>query len=248
MRNPAVRILKLVSINVLVFIILMESMSVVVYSFKTHELFYKRNRARTSATRTMFVSSGPRGGTNPALAYQLHPYFGFVASQGYVKRPDSNSPVTLSYRVNNFGFLCPHNFPFKKTNKNQFIIGIFGGSVATFFSIYEREHHVLMNAIQRLPQFQNKEIIILNFAGAATNSRNSCSYSTTLFRWGKSWIWPLISMALMTSSSHLSIISLGLRCPCQIRMWSCRWSIWPTKTSPQKSSLCRWKFCSSRVN
>jgi hypothetical protein len=167
MRKPTVRMVKLISINLLVLVVLLESTSVAVYFFKTGEFFYTRNRARTSLTRAQFETNGTHGGSNPMLAYQLHPYFGFVSAHGYSERAYPGSPFTLSLRANNFGFLCPYEFPFKKTNQNQFVIGIFGGSVATFYSFYELENHVLMKALQRLPRFRNKEIIVLNFAAGS---------------------------------------------------------------------------------
>src|SRR6267142_2543178 len=123
MLKPGLRILKLISINVVVFIVLVESMSVAFYFFKTGELFYKRNRTRLSATRSEFEIGASRGGVNLAAAYQLHPYFGFVSTGGFDERAYPNSPFAA--RANNVGFLCPYDFPFKKANKNQFVIGIF---------------------------------------------------------------------------------------------------------------------------
>jgi hypothetical protein len=63
--RKALKILKLLSINGLVFLVLIESMSVAVYFFKTGELFYKRDRGRTSATRAQFEAPLSIGAQNP---------------------------------------------------------------------------------------------------------------------------------------------------------------------------------------
>jgi len=74
--------------------------------------------------------------------YQLHPYFGFLIRQ-----------ITPGFHY--------------KTSKDQFIVGIFGGSVAQRLCDYEFQHHVLAKTFQTLPEFQNKEIVILKFANQA---------------------------------------------------------------------------------
>ena len=73
-------------------------------------------------------------GNDSNFNYQLHPCFGFINRAG--------SP----------------ELPFKRANKDQFIIGIFGGSVAQQYYFYELGHRVLIQALQRLTQFQTRRL------------------------------------------------------------------------------------------
>jgi hypothetical protein len=164
LKRTSLRVLKLVVINLLVLFVLVETASVGFYYFKTGRFFYGRNQGRDGSTKGQFETNFQQGGNDMSLIYQFHPYFGFVYRQGYVQEPFINSPYRSSYPANNSGFLSRDNFPFKKTNKEQFIIGIFGGSVATMFSFYELEHHVLVRALQGIPYLRNKELVVLNFA------------------------------------------------------------------------------------
>ena len=41
--------------------------------------------------------------------------------------------IPARLHTNNFGFVSPHEYPFRKNSENQFIVGIFGGSVALWF-------------------------------------------------------------------------------------------------------------------
>jgi hypothetical protein len=145
-RYPLVRsklkLLKLGAINLLVLFVLLEILSLGFYFLKTRHFFYPRDKEKIKATTSQFEISEP-GREEWTLDYQLHPYFGFITPPTYA------------------------GLPLKKTGKNQFIIGIFGGSVAKNVYNYEVKHHVLAKALQPLPQFQNKEIVILKFANPA---------------------------------------------------------------------------------
>ena len=65
-------------------------------------------------------------------------------------------------RTNNFGFVSPHDFPFAKTRNNQFLIGIFGGSVAAWFC------HVgtprLLDTLKAQAFFKDRELVPLCFS------------------------------------------------------------------------------------
>jgi hypothetical protein len=135
--------LKLVAINLLVLFVFLESASLAFYFRKTKAFFYPRNKERIKAAASQFEIPSQPGREGDLLGYQLHPYFGFICPPAYA------------------------DLPFKKTSKDQFIIGIFGGSVARRFYMYEVVHHVLAKTLQPLPQFQGKEIVILKFANPA---------------------------------------------------------------------------------
>jgi hypothetical protein len=141
--RSSLKLFKLIAINVLVLFVLLESASLVFYFVKNKAFFYPRNKERIKAAASQFEIEPQPGREGDLVYYQLHPYFGFICPPAYA------------------------DLPFKKTSKNQFIIGIFGGSVARRFYMYEVMHHVLANALQPLPQFQGKEIVILKFANPA---------------------------------------------------------------------------------
>src|SRR5437016_4903792 len=105
----ALRPLKLTAINLLVLVVLLEVASVGFYFLKTGELFYTRNKDRVEVTAAQFQTGFQPNGDDSALNFQLHPYFGFISRQANLAAP------------------------YKKTNKDQFLVGIFGGSVASQF-------------------------------------------------------------------------------------------------------------------
>lgn len=152
LKRTPLRLLKLVAINVLVLLILFEFASVAFYYLQSGEFFYNHriDAAKAHADKTQHEFN-----------MLLHPYFGFAYRQGYVW------DLYPAYPANNFGFLTAHNFPFKKTKKDQFIIGIFGGSVATRFCLDEFENQAMVKALQRTPYFASREIVVLCFAAGA---------------------------------------------------------------------------------
>ncbi|MEG4423823.1 hypothetical protein QUB02_06995 [Microcoleus sp. D3_18_C1] len=52
----------------------------------------------------------------------------------------------------------------KKTKKNQFIIGVFGGSVASNYAVFEVQNKILPQYLKQLPGLKDKEFVILSFA------------------------------------------------------------------------------------
>jgi len=135
------KLLKLVAINLLLLFILLELISLGFYFSKTRTFFYPINKDRIKASATELNVEPFR----PAWTfdYQIHPYFGFMTPPSY------------------------DAFPFKKNSQRQFIIGIFGGSVAQQFCDYEAQHHVMAKLLAPLPEFQNREIVLLKFANQA---------------------------------------------------------------------------------
>lgn len=136
------RLIKVGAINLLVLFVLLEIGSIGFYFSQTQHFFYPRNKDRIKDTTTQFEVSQPSR-EDWTLLIQLHPYLGFITTPGYP------------------------GLPFKKTSKDQFIIGIFGGSVAMHFWEYELQHHVVAKTLQALPQFQNKDIVVLKLCNPA---------------------------------------------------------------------------------
>lgn len=108
--------------------------------------------------------------------FVLHPYFGLIRTPGITMKElagyrelDLNHhflpgqvPPWLDMTVNNHGFFSNYSYPYQKNNKDEYIIAIFGGSVAQWFSIQGKER--LFQQLRRHPFFKNKTITLLNFA------------------------------------------------------------------------------------
>jgi hypothetical protein len=130
-----------ISISLVSFFIFAELFSLFWYYFSNKgDLFYFSRRPQLAVI-------GSETG-NLLTETRFHPFFGWV---------DQPSETT-----NNHGFASPYNYPWRKSNQNQFIIGIFGGSVAKIFS--ETGTARLIQALKQEPFFANREIIILNFS------------------------------------------------------------------------------------
>jgi hypothetical protein len=78
----------------------------------------------------------------------IHPYLGFI------KNYNSNSGI------NSFGFDGP--IPLQKKSRNKIIIGIFGGSVANLYWIYEKNN--LIQELKKYPKFKNTNFEIVTLA------------------------------------------------------------------------------------
>ncbi len=150
-------LLKVVAINCLVLFVLLELFSVGAFLFERRELFYTRSRVKEQTIKAQVETELSLNSNNPSPVFQLHPYFGFVYRRSHVAE---------GLPTNDFGFQT-YDLPFRKSSNNQFIIGVFGGSVAELYSRYELENHLLAKALHELRDLQNKEVIILNFAAAA---------------------------------------------------------------------------------
>lgn len=149
-------VFNLIAINLVITLISLESLSLAFYFIKEKKFFYTRGK---SQGQEKIVADLERTGVrlNESIVERLHPFFGYVLKQGAFARPE------LGLKVNNFGFFSRYDYPFVRKNKNQFIIGLFGGSVANNFAGYEYVNQGLSNALKKYPEFANKEIVLLNF-------------------------------------------------------------------------------------
>ena len=134
--------LSLVAINVLLFLVLAECAAVVVYYAQHGRLFYTAEKAVPPA-----LAETSRGELSGDV---LHPYFGPIHRPGV--RPETN----------NIGFGSKQAFPFARTSDRQFLVGIFGGSVARAFC--DRGTPRLIDGLRRDPALANREIVPLCFS------------------------------------------------------------------------------------
>lgn len=135
--------LEIVAVNVVVLVVILELIGLGVYLVKQGALFYGHD---SPVPQPLEFNDAPGAQlTNK----RFHPYFGYTFKPGMGN-------------TNNHGFDSPHDFPFEKINPDQYIIGIFGGSVAEDFYVDGRER--LTERLKANPFFADKEIVYLNFA------------------------------------------------------------------------------------
>lgn len=158
--------LSIVAINLGLAFIGLEVVSLGFYFSQEKKFFYTRENT-TSKVRENLEKTGTRLGTSfddRSIIERLHPFFAFVLEPGAFTHEESG------LKVNNYGFLSLYDYPFLKTNENQFVIGVFGGSVANDLAVNSivneaRGNEGFIQYLKNLPQLKDKEIIILSFAG-----------------------------------------------------------------------------------
>jgi hypothetical protein len=152
------RLAKVLLINFVILFLLLEVGAVAAYFVKTREFFYTRNRNRVRTTRRAFDNDVVNNSREWLTKFQLHPYFGYTSRV--------NGPAGMD-TVNNLGFDTAYDLPFRKTNPNQFIVAVVGGSVAMGYARYETANGILAAALRKLPGFENKQLVLLNLANAS---------------------------------------------------------------------------------
>ena len=153
--------IKIVAINLIILAVLSEIVSITTYYVWTREFFYARSANWVDPALSAPAEPLNRGGAQQELLQQLHPYFGYIDKVGV----DHRFPYSkTSHLANNLGFASTQPYPFKKRNPNQFLVGVFGGSVAANYSFFETEVQILATALKKLPALADREVIILPFA------------------------------------------------------------------------------------
>ncbi|MCC3550537.1 MAG: hypothetical protein EAZ90_28080 [Oscillatoriales cyanobacterium] len=151
--NKGQEILKITLINLALLLVFLELGSLGWYFVKHKQFFYTREKVQDKSALGINLE-GVR--LNQSIVERFHPFFGFIQKPSADFRP--------GFKVNNYGFISPYDYPFKKFKKNQFVIGIFGGSVASDFSIFQIQNKILPKYLKQVPGLQDKEFIILSFA------------------------------------------------------------------------------------
>ena len=151
------RALGVALVNVIVFLVLAELLALFLFYNDTGRLFYTYQKPYEPIAETQ---QGRLTGDG------LHPYFGPTHRQGYPfdipepLREHASSPARVS--TNNFGFASPHSYPFAKTSPNQFVIGMFGGSVGAWFCQVGASR--LVDDLNANAFFKSREIVPLCFS------------------------------------------------------------------------------------
>jgi hypothetical protein len=150
------RAARIVVINVIIFGVLAEGIALLAHFARTGHLFY--------VDRPTYASVGdPLAGQ--LTADVLNPYFGPSHRSGlpFDVPPELRAPNSKAPRVttNNFGFASPYNFPIDRGD-NEFIIGIFGGSVSVWFCQVGVEH--LLDDLRQHEFFKARTLVPLCMA------------------------------------------------------------------------------------
>ncbi|MEG3891099.1 hypothetical protein QT973_11690 [Microcoleus sp. Z1_A1] len=145
--------LKITLINLALLLVFLEVGSLGWYFLKHKQFFYAREKVQNKSDLGINLE-GVR--LNQSIVERFHPFFGFIQQPGPDFRP--------GFKVNNYGFISPYDYPLKKTKKNQFIIGVFGGSVASNYAVFEVQNKILPQYLKQLPGLKDKEFVILSFA------------------------------------------------------------------------------------
>ena len=159
------RALKIVTVNVVVFLVAAELLALGAYYFQTGWLFYLNPYRVTLDT----VGGTAAGGLTDM---GLHPYFGPVHRSGLpVEIPASMQDAAAGlaakdkpagFATNNFGFATPHDFPYIKKSGREFVVGVFGGSVALWFCQLGMPR--VVEGLSRRPFFRDRTIVPLCFS------------------------------------------------------------------------------------
>ena len=147
-------VLTLIAVNLAIAFVCLEALSLTFYLINQKQFYYTRTKSTEKVVEDI-ERIGIR--LDESIVERLHPFFGYVLKQG------AFTNERLKLKVNRQGFFSLYEYPFVKTNKNQFIVGVFGGSVANNFALDEYVNQKLSKKLNTYPEFANKEIIVLNF-------------------------------------------------------------------------------------
>src|SRR5262245_26401886 len=144
--------------SLVVFALCAELLALFAYYVDTGALFYTHRKSYRELL--------PTPEDRLFLAEAVHPYFGFTHRPGVsfdIPEPlRRGTAIPARLHTNNFGFVSPHEYPFRRNSDNQFIVGIFGGSVALWFC--QIGAHRLVEQMKRDAFFSGKEIVPLCFS------------------------------------------------------------------------------------
>ncbi|MGB3404193.1 MAG: hypothetical protein WBA77_16030 [Microcoleaceae cyanobacterium] len=149
---------KTLIINLFLLLAFLELGSLIFYGSKTKQFFYTRHRNDSSETQNFNLELGGLR-LEESIVERLHPFFGYVQKPGEIPHLKK-----FDIKYNDYGFISAYEYPFIKQNENQYIVGVFGGSVASRYSVHEIKNGILEQSLKQIPELKNKEVIILSFA------------------------------------------------------------------------------------
>jgi hypothetical protein len=152
--------LSLVAVNGVVFCVVAEALAALVFYYQHGWLFYLDPHRPTFST--------PADTRDPArlTPIGLHPYFGPIHRPGIpfdippeLRELGATMPPVVT---NNVGFASPYDYPYAKQRPDEYIVGIFGGSVAGWFCHLGTER--LTQRLHERPALRGTRIVPLCFS------------------------------------------------------------------------------------
>lgn len=145
-RSRVLQLARLVAFNLALMLLLTEIVALAAYAWETGSLYY------LSPPRGRSVAVDLTGGVEK---FRLHPYFGFV------NRPSGAQAKGLA---NNHGFVSRHDYPYERRHADEFVVALFGGSVAAELAVFEVEHRILASRLEKTLGLAPGRVTVLNLA------------------------------------------------------------------------------------
>ncbi len=144
---------RLIAVNLLLVCVLFEIACLIYVYFRKGEVLYVR--------QPLTVKPGADPGTaqgrlHETVVERLHPFFGYIQ----LPHPDSRP----GFSCNQFGFVSPHEYPYTSEHDDEFVVGVFGGSVASNYSIFVIQQAEFGEHLKGMPGYEDAEPIFLSFA------------------------------------------------------------------------------------
>ncbi|MDJ1176194.1 hypothetical protein [Roseofilum capinflatum] len=154
--------IKILGINLVLMFLFLEGVCLGFYASQHQQLYYWRSPQDSTSPEDDPINLDQQGiRLEQNITEILHPFFGYISKPG---SGFGGFEFQSVFHANNYGLVSQVNYPYIRQNSNQVLVGIFGGSVATFYYMNEIENPTLTRTLQTLPQFSDKEIVLLNFA------------------------------------------------------------------------------------
>jgi len=162
--------MKILGINLVLMFLLLEGVCLGFYAAQHQQLYYRRY-SWGAASRSPENSETPEQDAinldqqgirlEQNITEILHPFLGYISKPG---TGFGGFEFQSVFNANNYGLVSQVNYPYIRQHPNQVLVGIFGGSVATFYYMNEIENPTIARTLKTLPQFADKEIVLLNFS------------------------------------------------------------------------------------
>ena len=141
--------------SLVVLVVSAELLGLAAFYIDTGTLFYGGHKS--------YPEILPTPGDRLVPGEAVHPYFGFTHHPGTpFDIPESlraGTTIPARLKTNNFGFASPVDYPVRRSSDRQFLVGIFGGSVAVWFCQIGAPR--LVEHLRRHPYFSNRDVVPL---------------------------------------------------------------------------------------
>ena len=149
------RVARIVAFNLALMLLLTELVALAAYGWETGSLYYLTPPSGRS------VSVDPTGGVEK---YRLHPYFGFTNRPSATRRSVVGELTSEPGHANNHGFVSSYDYPYERRHDDEFVVGLFGGSVAANLAVFEQKRRILATRLERVLGLPAGRVTVLNFA------------------------------------------------------------------------------------